>query len=96
MKSIRVQDLKRHLQVYLRDVERGEIVLVVDGGRVIAELRQASATIQADVGHRPLAELVAPGLIHPGLPQDARAYRPSPLRRTVASSDLLDADRGER
>jgi hypothetical protein len=36
------------------------------------------------------------GLLSPGLPQDPRAYRPSPLRRPVASQALLDAERSER
>jgi len=40
--------------------------------------------------------LSAEGLLVRGLPQDARAYRRSPLRRSVASADLLDAERSER
>jgi hypothetical protein len=39
--------------------------------------------------------LCAEGLLVRGLPQDARAYRSSPLRRAVTSADLLVAERDE-
>jgi hypothetical protein len=43
-----------------------------------------------------LERLGAEGVLVQGLPQDPRAYRPSPLARAVPSGDLLDAERGDR
>lgn len=48
MKAIGVRELKARLSAYLRDVERGEVVLVTDRGRVIAELRAASGQAAAE------------------------------------------------
>ena len=43
-----------------------------------------------------LERLRAQGVLAAGLPQDARAYRPSPLARPARSQDLLAAERGDR
>lgn len=96
MKAVAVKELKNHLSAYLREVKSGEIVLVTDRGVVVAELRRP--TVGAVLGARDqvLERLCAEGVLVPGLPQDSRAYRPSPLAQAVASADLLDAERGER
>ncbi|MBK6308217.1 MAG: type II toxin-antitoxin system prevent-host-death family antitoxin [Gemmatimonadetes bacterium] len=39
MRTIGIRDLKAHLSQTLRDVQRGELYLVTDRGRVVAELR---------------------------------------------------------
>lgn len=39
MRSIGVRELKAHLSRTLRDVQRGDVYLVTDRGRVVAELR---------------------------------------------------------
>lgn len=39
MKAVGVRELKAQLSRYLRDVAGGEVVLVTDRGRVVAELR---------------------------------------------------------
>ena len=96
MKAVAVKELKNRLSSYLRDVREGEVVLVTDRGRVIAELRQPSSGTPL-MRHDPALErLAAEGLLVPGLPQDPRAYRASPLRRPVTTADLLDAERGSR
>jgi hypothetical protein len=71
-------------------------VLVTDRGQVVAELRQPRAGAALSAHDQVLDRLCAEGILVAGLPQDARAYRPSPLRRAVASGDLLAAERGER
>ena len=48
MRAIGVRDLKANLSRYLREVERGEIVLVTDRGRVVAELRAASGSARPE------------------------------------------------
>ena len=96
MKAVAVKELKNRLSAYLREVRNGEIVLVTDRGRVVAELRQPSAGTPLGAHERAIDRLCAEGVLVAGLPQDARAYRASPLRRAVASHDLLDAERGDR
>ena len=96
MKAVAVKELKTRLSAYLREVRSGEVVLVTDRGVVVAELRQPSAGAVLGSHDQILERLCAEGVLEPGLPQDARAYRPSPLPRAVASAALLDAERGER
>jgi prevent-host-death family protein len=97
MKAVAIKELKNRLSSYLREVKNGEVVLVTDRGRVVAELRRASGDLPAASGlDRALDRLEAEGLLERGLPQNARAYRPSPLRRPVATAELLDAEREGR
>ena len=96
MKAVAVKELKNRLSAYLREVRNGEVVLVTDRGQIVAELRQPSAGAALAAHDQALERLRAQGLLAPGLPQDPRAYRRSPLVRSVASRELLDAERGER
>lgn len=96
MKAVAVKELKNRLSAYLREVKSGEVVLVTDRGQVVAELRQPSIGASLSAHDQVLERLCAEGVLAVGLPQDPRAYRPSPLRRAVASGDLLAAERGER
>jgi antitoxin (DNA-binding transcriptional repressor) of toxin-antitoxin stability system len=96
MKAVAVKELKNRLSSYLREVRDGEVVLVTDRGRVVAELRQPTPGTPLAAQDRAVERLCAEGVLVPGLPQDARSYRPSPLRRAVASGALLDAERDDR
>jgi antitoxin (DNA-binding transcriptional repressor) of toxin-antitoxin stability system len=96
MKAVTVKELKNRLSSYLREVSAGEVVLVTDRGRVVAELRQPSSGVPLSGHDQMLERLRAEGVLQPGLPQDGRAYHRSPLRRAVATDDLLDAERGGR
>jgi len=96
MKAVAVKELKNRLSAYLREVKNGEVVLVTDRGVVVAELRQPSAGARLAPHDQALERLSAEGALAPGLPQDPRAYRPSPLPRAVPSGEILDAERGER
>jgi antitoxin (DNA-binding transcriptional repressor) of toxin-antitoxin stability system len=40
LRTVNIRALKDGLSGYLRDVQRGDVVLVSDRGRVVAELRQ--------------------------------------------------------
>jgi prevent-host-death family protein len=98
MRAVGVRDLKANLSRYLREVERGEVVLVTDRGRVVAELRAASETAKPESpverGLRLLAERT-PLLIRE--PHDPAAYVASPLQSKEGTArSLLDAERGER
>jgi antitoxin (DNA-binding transcriptional repressor) of toxin-antitoxin stability system len=96
VKAVAVKELKNRLSSYLREVRSGEVVLVTDRGVVVAELRQPSTGTVPSAHDQVLERLCAEGVLVVGLPQDPRAYRPSPLRRAVATGDLLDAERGGR
>lgn len=96
MKAVAVKELKNRLSSYLREVRGGEIVLVTDRGNVVAELRQPSSGNLLNAHDRILERLSAEGVLEVGLPQDSRAWHPSPLRRANRSADLLDAERGDR
>jgi prevent-host-death family protein len=98
MRAIGVRDLKANLSRYLRDVERGEVVLVTDRGRVVAELRGApeAARAESDV-ERGLRLLAARSPLSAHEPHDPGAYPASPLRAKEGTARaLLDAERGER
>jgi antitoxin (DNA-binding transcriptional repressor) of toxin-antitoxin stability system len=96
VKAVAIKELKNRLSAYLREVQGGEVVLVTDRGRVVAELRQPSAGTPLAPHERAIDQLVAEGLLVREAPHDRGAYRPSPLPRAVATADLLDAERGER
>ena len=46
MKAIGVRELKARLSRYLREVQAGEVILVTDRGRVVAELRAPGPAAQ--------------------------------------------------
>ena len=90
-----VRELKNRLSAYLREVARGEIVLVTDRGRVVAELRRPSGELALSGVNQALERLHAEGVLVPGLPQDPTAYRTTRVRMNQDSQSLLDADRAE-
>ena len=96
MKAVAVKELKNKLSVYLREVRQGEVVLVTDRGKVVAEIRRPSVEAVVGTREQTLAQLHAEGLIVPGLPQNTQAYKRTKVRLTGASQALLDADRAER
>ena len=63
MKAVAVKELKNRLSSYLRDVREGEVVLVTDPGRVIAELRQPSSGTPLTGHDLALERLAADGLL---------------------------------
>lgn len=96
MRAVAVKELKNRLSAYLRDVAQGEIILVTDRGRVVAELRQPSSEAFASPVEQALARLQGEGWLVLGLPQQRDAYRKSRVRLSGDSESLLDAERDER
>ena len=47
MKGVTVRELRTRLSAYLKDVAQGEVILVTDRGRVVAELRRPSQHAEA-------------------------------------------------
>jgi antitoxin (DNA-binding transcriptional repressor) of toxin-antitoxin stability system len=96
VKAVAIKELENRLSAYLREVRSGEVVLVTDRGRVIAELRQPGSGSPREVHELALERLVAEGHLLRGLDQDPSVYAPSPLSRAVPSADLLAQERGQR
>lgn len=98
MKAVGVRDLKAHLSHYLRDVRAGEVILVTDRGRVVAELRAPGASTgpesPVDRALRRLGDTVA---LRVGEPHDPAAYPASPVQAPPGTArELLDEERAER
>lgn len=94
MKAVAVKELKNRLSQYLREVAAGEVVLVTDRGKVVAELRRPSADVRLE-SDQSFERLAAQGLLQLGLPQDPRAYRRTRATLQRSSQALLDAERAE-
>jgi antitoxin (DNA-binding transcriptional repressor) of toxin-antitoxin stability system len=101
MRVVGVRELKAKLSEYLRDVRRGEVFLVTDRDRVVAELRQpGSRSLPAgDALERELDELVDAGEVQASkLPKGEWSWRPegAGLPRGTAAKvlDQLRSDPG--
>ncbi len=88
VRTINIRALKDKLSSTLRDVQRGEVVLVSDRGRVVAEIRKPTFTEAAlsRVEER-IARWVEQGHLRRGLPNRPQAYAPSTLRLASATVD---------
>ncbi|MBI4419275.1 MAG: type II toxin-antitoxin system prevent-host-death family antitoxin [Gemmatimonadetes bacterium] len=98
MRAVGVRELKAHLSQCLRDVEGGEVILVTDRGRVVAEMRAPGATPATEsAADRALRQLAVTGSIRVGAPHDPSAYPASPLRAPAGTARaLVDEEREER
>lgn len=98
MKTAGVRELKAHLSSFLRDVDRGDVILVTDRGRVVAELRPPGAAERsltpADVRYR---KLVADGRLRPAAAPAPVEWpvKPKALLKKGTAGELLDAEREE-
>lgn len=97
LKTANIRDLKDRLSAYLRDVQRGDVILVSDRGRVIAEIRQPLLHPQAlDEAGGKVRRLVDKGVLRPGLPNSAEAYQASDVHLPAETVDrALSATRGD-
>jgi antitoxin (DNA-binding transcriptional repressor) of toxin-antitoxin stability system len=95
MRTVGLKVLKNKLSEYIRVVSNGEIVLVTDRDRVVAEIRppQGRGPLTSDAV---LAEAMRRGLL--SAPMVVREGPPTRNPVGTLSSLLaeLDADRGER
>lgn len=97
VKTVNIRALKDQLSAHLRDVQRGDIVLVTDRGRVVAELRQPTLHEHAlDAAQMERERLIGAGVLRPGLPHDPSLYAaPSGVRVPASAIDAaLDWTRG--
>lgn len=98
IRTANIRALKDRLSAYLRDVQRGDVILVTDRGRVVAEIRQPSvATSPADPADAHVRRLVEEGELRLGLPNTSLAYRRPGLSLPEHTIDeTLDWTRGNR
>src|SRR4051794_29291981 len=99
MEKVGIRELKDKLSLYVRKAEAGDVVLVTDRGRIVAEL--------VPPGHSTLGAGIDPGILElvrrgearlPARPHDPESYR-DPLPRIdlggLTVRDLIDWERGE-
>lgn len=98
IKTTNIRALKDRLSAFLRDVQRGDVILVTDRGRVVAEIRQPTVGTPGPGGSETrLRRLVAEGILKLGLPNDAGAYRqPGIVLPDAVVDEALGWTRGER
>ncbi len=87
MRSVSISNLKNHLSRYLRHVRSGEVVVVLDRERPVAEIRRIDAASSDRLGN-----LVARGIVRAGDPQALASYSPP----VPASAGVLEALLDER
>ena len=88
MLAVGIREIRAKLSQYLRHVREGELVLITDRGRVVAELR-APTVRPAMVAALNMEHLVEQGALHPGLPHDPSLYRPSEVRAAEGTAARL-------
>jgi len=91
MYAVGIRELKAKLSDFVRKVRDGEVILVTDRGRVVAELRAATVQLPADDADDELGlrDLGQSGALERGLAHDPEAYEPSPLALAEGTSEGL-------
>ncbi|MEO8214236.1 MAG: hypothetical protein ABI560_13640 [Myxococcales bacterium] len=98
LKTVNIRALKDRLSAYLRDVGHGDVFLVTDRGRVVAELRQPTMGQHAiDAVQDREQRMVDRGELRRGLPNASDVYRDTGVRLAEADIDAALAwTRGDR
>lgn len=98
IRTTNIRALKDRLSAYLRDVQRGDVILVTDRGRVVAEIRQPTVGAPpAEPSEPRVRRLVEEGVLSLGLPHAPQAYRRSGLTLPDKTIDeTLRWTRGDR
>jgi antitoxin (DNA-binding transcriptional repressor) of toxin-antitoxin stability system len=97
MTTVGVRLLKARLSEYLRRVRSGEVILVTDRGRVVAEIRAPGGGRSLPTSLLGLRDLVDRGLVSEGGPHDGAPYPRSGIELPPGSvRGLLDEERGDR
>ena len=98
VKSVNIRALKDRLSAFLRDAQRGDVIVVSDRGRVVAEIRPPTIEPAAtDAATGKLRRLATEGVVKPGLPNRADAYQKPAVRLPdKVVDDALGWTRGGR
>ena len=100
METVGIRELKNRLSSYVRRAEGGDVILVTDRGRVVAELvPPGHRAYRSDLPHG-LLELARRGELRLPIRQhDPELYR-RPLPKVdlggLTVADLIDLERGDR
>ena len=91
MRSVGIRELKARLSRHLEDVRRGEIILVTDRGKVVAELRPAGSAAEPvrDEFERRIQGWLRDGRVRVGPQNNPGWYGPSPLRFPSGTADRV-------
>ena len=98
VKSVNIRALKDRLSAFLRDVQRGDVIIVTDRGRVVAEIRPPTIEPSVtDAATGKLRRLATEGVVKLGLPNRADAYpKPGVRLSDKVVDDALGWTRGAR
>jgi len=98
IRTVNIRALKDKLSAHLRDVQRGDVVLVTDRGRVVAEIRTPSLHEDAlNAVQQKLQRLADRGTLRLGLPNTPSAYQEADVHLDADAVDrALAWTRGER
>jgi prevent-host-death family protein len=100
MQTVGIRELKNRLSAYVRKVEAGDVVLVTDRGRVVAELVPPGWQRPAVDAHLGLLDLARrDGLRLPTAQVDPALFdqpRPKIDMGGLTVQDLIDWERGDR
>jgi antitoxin (DNA-binding transcriptional repressor) of toxin-antitoxin stability system len=96
MHAVGLRELKAKLGEYVRKAAAGEVVLVTERGRVVAELRAPITTRDLPPAMAGLAALAERGLLTLGLPGKASYPRTGIRVPAGTARRLLDEERQER
>jgi antitoxin (DNA-binding transcriptional repressor) of toxin-antitoxin stability system len=98
MKTVGIRELKNRLSEYLREVGRGESVLITDRGEVVAELSPPRSDTTEFGAPPALLALAKRGLVTLGAPGDSSLYKAMPRSRRGhrTAAQMLDEERGSR
>jgi antitoxin (DNA-binding transcriptional repressor) of toxin-antitoxin stability system len=88
LKTVNIRSLKDGLSAYLRDVQHGDVLLVTDRGRVVAEVRQPTLGQPAvDSVFTREQRLVERGDLRVGASNVSALYQSTGLRLAEADID---------
>ncbi len=98
VRTVNIRALKDRLSAFLRDVQRGDVILVTDRGRVVAEIRPPTVEVPATgTTAGKLRRLATDGVVKLGLPNRPEAYKkPGISLPDKVVDDVLGWTRGER
>jgi antitoxin (DNA-binding transcriptional repressor) of toxin-antitoxin stability system len=96
MRSVGIKALKNNLSEYVRVAATGEVVLVTDRDRVVAELVAPRAERSPFAADALLADAVRRGWLTPPLRKDGELPPRAPVAPWAEIAAELDSDREDR
>jgi len=98
MKEVGIRELKDRLSEFVRLVREGEVIMVTDRGKVVAELRPPEPLSELEQKYPVLAEMARRGEVRlPLRPNGPDAYpRLTSVTPPGTAAELLDWVRGDR